>query len=192
MTWRCPNIESGIVFYDNGVIRPCGVINWSYSKPVSETSNPDRFLDLYEKDGPPAECLNCTELENANLSSRRSGALFIENGRINKKVKFLDFRNSNLCNAKCRFCGPQHSNKWSIELYNKNNLRHTDVSEYFDDIFTEDLIEIYFAGGEPLINEEHYRILNLLIDKGLSSNIKLQYSTNLSVLNFKGQDQLIR
>jgi len=47
--------------------------------------------------------------------------------------------------------------------------------------------QIYFAGGEPLIMEQHYRILNQLIDSGRSKDVLLQYNSNFMKLNYKGQ-----
>ena len=47
MMWRCPAIEKGVVIYDNGVIRPCCVIDWSYQKPIEFINDKNRFLDLY-------------------------------------------------------------------------------------------------------------------------------------------------
>jgi len=45
----------------------------------------------------------------------------------------------------------------------------------------------YFAGGEPLITEEHYTILEEMIKQG-RTDIKLIYNTNLSNLNFKNKN----
>jgi len=47
--------------------------------------------------------------------------------------------------------------------------------------------EFYFAGGEPLIMEEHYRILKILDEKKLY-HVHLRYNTNLSEMKYKGQD----
>ncbi|OWY22089.1 hypothetical protein C7N43_32490 [Sphingobacteriales bacterium UPWRP_1] len=49
--------------------------------------------------------------------------------------------------------------------------------------------EVYFAGGEPLFIDEHYRILKLLQDNNLY-HVKLVYNTNFSVLEHKGFDIL--
>jgi hypothetical protein len=51
------------------------------------------------------------------------------------------------------------------------------------------LEQIYFAGGEPLIMEEHNRILRLLIEKG-NTDLGLVYNTNLTELKFKKQNVL--
>ena len=46
--------------------------------------------------------------------------------------------------------------------------------------------EIYLAGGEPLVTEEHYLLLQWLIDHKLT-DIKLRYNTNLTILKYKGK-----
>jgi sulfatase maturation enzyme AslB (radical SAM superfamily) len=48
---------------------------------------------------------------------------------------------------------------------------------------------IYFAGGEPLIMEEHYRILNELLKRG-KNKVMLIYNTNFSELRYKKQNVL--
>jgi sulfatase maturation enzyme AslB (radical SAM superfamily) len=49
------------------------------------------------------------------------------------------------------------------------------------------LEQIYFAGGEPLIMEEHYMILNELVKRKLF-HVRLIYNTNFSVFKYKDQD----
>jgi hypothetical protein len=51
------------------------------------------------------------------------------------------------------------------------------------------LDQIYFAGGEPLIMEEHNRILKLLIEKG-NTKVRLIYNTNLTELKYKRESVL--
>jgi hypothetical protein len=48
------------------------------------------------------------------------------------------------------------------------------------------LDQIYFAGGEPLIMEEHYMLLEKLIELG-KTDINLQYNTNFSEMSYKGK-----
>ena len=45
----------------------------------------------------------------------------------------------------------------------------------------------YFAGGEPLITEEHYMLIDEMIDKK-KTDIQLRYNTNISNLKFKKRD----
>jgi hypothetical protein len=51
------------------------------------------------------------------------------------------------------------------------------------------LEQIYFAGGEPLIMEEHTRILEKLIESG-NTRVRLIYNTNLTELRYKKKSVL--
>jgi len=53
----------------------------------------------------------------------------------------------------------------------------------------EGVERIYFAGGEPLIMEEHYRILEKFIELG-RDDVVISYNTNFSELRFKQYDLL--
>ena len=186
-SWQCPAIDNGVEIMANDTIRPC--CESTYEKPITEILNPDRFKELYElKD---QHCTKCIEKEKNNVPSYRQHFLRLQkyaNSNNTTNIQFLDIRNSNLCNSKCRTCGPHFSHLWDKEINKTNIIRHSNINEYFDLIINPDLIEIYFAGGEPLINDDHYRILERCIANGTSSNIKLRYNTNLSTLRYKNKD----
>ena len=44
--------------------------------------------------------------------------------------------------------------------------------------------EIHFSGGEPMMQEEHYLFLKLLVDRG-NTQTKIRYNTNLTVYTLK-------
>ena len=181
--WRCPAIDNGVTVYDDGVIRPCCVIDWSYSKPIADIHNTDRFQDLYAN-GVPKQCNKCTKQEANGVSSRRQYQLQLEKLKPNSTaIQYVDIRNTNLCNARCQFCGPHHTNQWPGAV-----LRHHDITEYMDILFNNDLIEVYFAGGEPLISRDHYAALEYMIANCDPSSISLRYSSNLSTLKYKDAD----
>ena len=97
------------------------------------------------------------------------------------QIQFLDFRNNNLCNLKCRSCGPGFSTSWAseagvedISLYNPIDVADMDLSR---------CKKVYFAGGEPLLNPQHYEVLEKLIAQ--RANPDLMYSTNMTVLGAK-------
>jgi sulfatase maturation enzyme AslB (radical SAM superfamily) len=46
--------------------------------------------------------------------------------------------------------------------------------------------QIYFAGGEPLLMEEHYRILEELVKRG-RTDVRLIYNTNFTHTDLKGR-----
>jgi len=102
-------------------------------------------------------------------------------------LSYFDIRFSNICNMKCRMCNSDYSSQWAKET-NKPILNGNDVflKEVLDSIDTLELA--YFAGGEPLITDQHYVILEELIRK--NKDIPLIYSTNASTIKYKNKDLL--
>ncbi len=187
--WRCPAIEKGVAIYDNDVIRPCCKVSWDYYKPITLITDPNRFMDLYKSDEPPAACSHCTTAEGNHLISYRQNFLALEKQKADATgIQFLDLKHSNFCNAKCRICGPHHSHLWDKETNNVDTIRHSNIDEYLDVLVNSDLVEIYFTGGEPLIIKDHYVILERLIAENISQSVNLRYSSNLSTLSYKNSD----
>lgn len=181
--WRCPAIDNGVTIYDNGAIRPCCVIDWSYSKPIEDIHKPNRFQDLYSN-SIPEQCKKCTDQEASGVPSRRQYHLQLEKLKpTTSAIQYVDLRNTNLCNARCQFCGPHHTNQWPGAT-----LRYQGIAEYMDVLFTDSLIEVYFAGGEPLISRDHFAALEYMITHCNPSGISLRYSSNLSTLKYKDAD----
>lgn len=112
-------------------------------------------------------------------------------------MQYWDIRFSNICNLKCRMCGPDYSHTWgsdSVAMYHKpaktNYVIHAldeqvDMLRYGN---LSQLKEVYFAGGESLFQQEHWELLDRLIALGLT-DIRLTYTTNLTKLQF-GQRRL--
>jgi len=106
---------------------------------------------------------------------------------------YLDVRFGNVCNFRCRMCGPESSTSWYKEMPSelKKPLDSYTNNETFwknIDIIAPHLRDIYFAGGEPLVQEGHYKLLTYLVDNKYSKNITLSYNTNLSYTRFKSYD----
>lgn len=111
------------------------------------------------------------------------------------KFRYWDIRFSNLCNLKCRTCGGIFSSRWyddEVKLNGGKPMRDRilfagrtpmDVWEQMEEQI-QYLEQIYFAGGEPLIMEEHYRILDKLLETG-NTKVRLVYNTNLTEFRFK-------
>ena len=116
-------------------------------------------------------------------------------------IRYWDIRFSNICNFRCRYCGPNFSSNWwedKAALYGKDKIGHGKflyAGKDKDDIWNQmqehipHLEQIYFAGGEPLIMDEHYRLLRELVDRNLT-NVRLMYNTNFSELTYKKLDIL--
>ena len=155
----------------------------------------------------PADCADCKEREAMGMVSFRQSsnkehpADFAKLARETPptpRIRYLDLRISNVCNFKCRFCNGWASNRW----FNEHNLVFPDkpISEkyqgfdrlqsFWDDFDSEiigELETIHFAGGEALIIDAHYKLLEKLIAAG-RTDVHLEYDTNFSRLKFKHWD----
>lgn len=122
------------------------------------------------------------------------------------KIRYWDLRWSNLCNMACVMCSPAWSSMWTQEMktlnknYDTSSLpnfgKYENVPKVekvkrleFVDKNIDDVECIYFAGGEPLIMDEHYYILDKLVEKKMF-HVRLKYNTNMMKLEHKGKSVL--
>ena len=156
------------------------------------------------------ECVKCYDQEQSGFFSLRlsSNKHFGHNinmtentkpdGTADFIIKYWDIRFSNLCNMACRSCGTWFGSNW-YEDHKKltgappNHAKIMKAGRNSNDIWEQllkqfDHVEqFYFAGGEPIIMEEHLRILKEL-DKRKMYHVRLIYNTNFSKSKFKGTD----
>lgn len=159
------------------------------------------------------ECVKCYEQEKHGAFSMRNDAnrnyghhiAEVDNTHDDGtnpdfKIRYWDVRFSNLCNFKCRSCGPIFSSNWyndHVKLYNVKpdvlgrTMERVEYTAGNEDGMLEQmekhipyLEQVYFAGGEPLIMKEHYYLLEKLIEYG-KTDVRIQYNTNFSELHFK-------
>jgi sulfatase maturation enzyme AslB (radical SAM superfamily) len=185
VAWDCAAIDHGVAVFPNGKIGPCCQIKAEYLKPVKNLVDSNRFADLKTED-PPDACIKCISDESKSIPSYRQ--MFNKLLTNTPGLQFVDVRNTNLCNLKCRYCGPHFSNRWAEELGMIPPTQSTDIEIYKDILFTPDLHWMYFTGGEPLINADHWELLESLIKSDYAKNIKLQYNTNLTTVKFKDKN----
>lgn len=153
-----------------------------------------------------AMCKTCYKAEKSGSSFRQEAnriyGKYIDHALVNTsadgtlhdfKMRYYDIRFSNVCNFKCRTCNSGYSSLWEAEDLKHGNryskVEKHNVPELVKEIITHvpHMDHAYFAGGEPLITEEHYMILDEMLRQG-RTDIKLSYNTNLSNLNFKNRD----
>jgi organic radical activating enzyme len=119
---------------------------------------------------------------------------------LNKiEFNYLDIRFSNICNLKCRSCGGHFSSLWNADEeklgWDKWQPERKKIMISVGDTDMMDLIleqlpnvkEIYFAGGEPLVQDEHYMVLDRILELGLQHKIEIRYNTNFAKLTHKGK-----
>lgn len=117
----------------------------------------------------------------------------------------MEIKLNNLCNLKCRMCNPLDSTSWQdwdvikpFYMKENNYLVPTvdklvrkpgqyigpfdDSDNWWNDF--EKLLphfrRVEFAGGEPLMDPQHYKILDML--KPYGKNIEIKYATNGTTL----------
>ena len=153
----------------------------------------------------PETCRKCWKEERAGRTSKRMHTLDRlkhmlpdqDWTRDAKPLMFLDLKLGNICNLKCRICGSWSSSTFATEeLANlapdenrkdsfhytmlrqgawprKNPVFWTEIDQVVDHIKY-----IEFTGGEPFMIEEHFDLLQRLVDKGIAGNIEIHYNTN--------------
>ena len=194
---------------DRGDVRACCVGNIPYGNVNNNTKeeiwNGEAINALREKflEGESDNrCKVCLDLEkNGAKSIREETFERFPDYKVSEHEGpiYFDVRFSNVCNFRCRTCWHGASSKWfndaktlGTAIGNKaiiGNLHDFDkfIQEYGSDLIRAE--EIYFAGGEPLVTEEHYQLLNWLIERK-STDMRLRYNTNFSILHFKNYNVL--
>tara|TARA_B100001245_G_C22885625_1_gene426100 strand:- start:331 stop:1656 length:1326 start_codon:yes stop_codon:yes gene_type:complete len=163
-------------------------------------------------------CTRCWNMEDRGMTSNRQHNnksyksvmkevehITLPDGTVPEmRLKYWDMRFSNICNLKCRSCGPKHSSSWvpdAIRIWGKKrygqNKKGLNVVQEVDGqsklAFLEDQIQhverIYFAGGEPMMMDDHWYILELL-KKHKRFDVRIMYNTNTTKLEHKGKSVL--
>lgn len=168
-------------------------------------------LDMLNETPNPA-CGRCYEQEESGFFSGRKSANKHHGHQIHRvgptrvdgwvdnfEMTYWDIRFSNLCNLRCRSCGHIFSSQWyqdqaklagpEWKAQNKvlNYAGRTETDMWEQLLPHLDYVEqIYFAGGEPLLMEEHYNILEELVKRG-RTDVRLIYNTNFTHTDLKGK-----
>jgi len=164
-------------------------------------------------DEPSEACVKCYQLESVGIWSERKEAnnkyghhlpvvsTTTVEGRVEKvNLAYIDIRFSNLCNFMCRTCGPAFSSKLHAEAValgervpSSKSLIH--VTEDWPGLreqlqpHLDDVEEVLFAGGEPLIMDEQWDMLRLLHTRK-QFEVRLRYITNFSELKRSSIDAI--
>jgi sulfatase maturation enzyme AslB (radical SAM superfamily) len=121
------------------------------------------------------------------------------------EIPTMELKLNNLCNLKCRMCHPGDSTSWNdwaeikdyykgegqviFDIVEEHNLEKKPLLDKFEDnpnwwaSLEKNLPyfrRVEFAGGEPLMDPQHYRILDMLAPYG--NDIEIKYATNLTTL----------
>jgi MoaA/NifB/PqqE/SkfB family radical SAM enzyme len=183
-----------------------GIQNSGYMQDLRQ-----QFLD----DKQPQTCRKCWREERAGRVSKRMHTLdrlkhMIPDQpwtRDARPLMFLDLKLGNICNLKCRICGSWSSSTFAAEeLANlgpnedrKSNHHYIMLRQgawprenptFWQEIeqVSDQIRYIEFTGGEPFMIQEHFDLLQRLVDYGLASLIEIHYNTNGTQWPERGPD----
>jgi radical SAM protein with 4Fe4S-binding SPASM domain len=202
--------------YPTGEAYPCCHAEMQYpvgnckKQTLSEIWQGDSMQKLRQDmltETPNPACGRCYEQEESGFFSGRKSANKHHGHHIKKlesnpfEMTYWDIRFSNLCNLRCRSCGHIFSSQWyqdQAQLVGPewrkthqvlNYAGRTEVDMWEQLLPHIDYVEqIYFAGGEPLLMDEHYRILDEL-ERRERFDVRLIYNTNFTSVKLK--DRLV-
>jgi MoaA/NifB/PqqE/SkfB family radical SAM enzyme len=159
-----------------------------------------QFLDGNQ----PATCRKCWSEEDAGRTSKRMHTLdrlkhmgiTSEWTHDAKPLMFLDLKLGNICNLKCRICGSWSSSSFAVEEIANSVTAHSKTSFAYQmlkagrwprendtfwaeiDTVVDDIRYIEFTGGEPFMIEEHFAMLQGIVDRGIAQQVEIHYNTN--------------
>lgn len=127
-----------------------------------------------------------------------------EDGSVPPQLSYIDLRFGTKCQLACVMCSPHDSSGWikdwqaiypqiqnkslkeTAQWSNKGSINgssynwHKNNPVFWQQFYEQipNMQQLYFAGGESLIIEEHYEILEEAIRQGHAKNLELRYNSN--------------
>ncbi len=153
----------------------------------------------------PQTCRKCWNEERAGRTSKRMHTLdrmkhmgiSSEWTTAARPLMFLDLKLGNICNLKCRICGSWSSSQFATEelndLHPDQNKKQTyayqmlragswprENAQFWSQIdqHLADIRYIEFTGGEPFMIQEHFDMLQGIVDRGIADQVEIHYNTN--------------
>lgn len=128
-------------------------------------------------------------------------------GSVEPRIRYIDLRLGSKCQLACVMCSPHDSSGWVKEHkqiwpnLENDNLKKTMAWEkesgklawsggsynwhkknpgFWEELYSQlpHLRQLYWAGGEALIMDDHYTLLEKIIEDGLAHQIELRYNSN--------------
>ena len=163
----------------------------------------------------PQTCRKCWMEERAGRTSKRMHTLdrmkhmgiSDEWSTAAKPLMFLDLKLGNICNLKCRICGSWSSSQFATEELNdmgpdadkKKSFpyqmlragawpRENQSFWHEIDACLNDIRYIEFTGGEPFMIDQHFDMLQGIVDRGIAHQVEIHYNTNGTQWPARGPD----
>jgi len=152
----------------------------------------------------PQTCRKCWNEERAGRISKRMHTINRLKHTITdrdwtqdaKPLMFLDLKLGNICNLKCRICGSWSSSQFAAEeisFLDKDDQKKSHAYQMLRagawprenqsfwkeiDQCLNDIRYIEFTGGEPFMIDQHFDMLQGIVDRGIAHQVEIHYNTN--------------
>jgi len=160
----------------------------------------------------PETCRKCWNEEDAGRKSKRMHTLDRLKHSLKddqwsmdaKPLMFLDIKLGNICNLKCRICGSWSSSQFAAEEISFTPREDQKSSHAYKmlragawpkennhfwqqiDSVIEDMRYIEFTGGEPFMIDQHFDMLQGIVDRGMAGQVEIHYNTNGTLFPDRG------
>ena len=125
-------------------------------------------------------------------------------GSVPPKLTYIDLRMGTKCQLSCIICSPHDSSSWipdwkklnpqiqneslkqNMQWDNKGSYNgssynwHKNNPRFWAELYEQipHMQQLYFAGGESTVIEEHYTLLEKVVEMGYAHQIELRYNSN--------------
>ena len=200
----CPIPFNAISFHPTGSLTRCMMsdvpMGETFDSPQMQKLRQDMLDGTWDKEG----CMTCWKKEQQGNISQRQKWLqrkpqdfkntdgFINPKTTGNPVNHLFINYSNICNFKCRMCGPNYSNslipehkhlhslglgkKVKTETIKNRNFINTYLRQKPESL--KDVTSIWITGGEPLMDNNCYDLIDILAEHGNESQTDMVITTN--------------
>ena len=179
-------------------------LNTANFSDIQNSRHMRRLREQFLAGTQPQTCRKCWNEERGGRTSKRMHTL----DRLKHSIKdtewtadakpliFLDLKLGNICNLKCRICGSWSSSQFATEEINQLPREQQKYSHAYQmlragawprenaqfwqqiDLVLTDIRYIEFTGGEPFMIDEHFDMLQGIVDRGIADQVEIHYNTN--------------
>jgi MoaA/NifB/PqqE/SkfB family radical SAM enzyme len=171
---------------------------------VQQSTHMTQLRQQFLQGEKPETCRKCWNEEQSGRTSKRMHTIdrlkhIVEDQDwtpAEKPLMFLDLKLGNICNLKCRICGSWSSSqyaaeeiKWTPKDQQKQTFAYKMIKDgnwpRDNDNFWNQVDQhigniryIEFTGGEPFLIQEHFDLLQSIVDRGIADQVEIHYNTN--------------
>ena len=172
---------------------------------IQNSNDMRRLREQFLAGEQPETCRKCWREERAGRTSKRMHTqvrlkelypqVDFENDNPDQ-LWFIDLKLGNICNLKCRICGSWSSSQFATEeiqwtpredqktSYSYQMLRAgawpRENESFWNqiDASLDNIRYIEFTGGEPFLIDQHFDMLQGIVDRGIAHQVEIHYNTN--------------